>query len=173
MHRIRPGSTAPGGACLSAVLSAFLLSPALMTGCSDLASEKAELQAILGCDSQGNAHPICGFSNPEDLAPLPGDQALLVSEYGGNEGQHPGGLVLFAIESEERRVLFRGGDTRDAPMAGWGDPSCPGAPSPAFSPHGIDLVRRDDGKLQLLVVQHRWTQRTRRSTKVTKKSKNF
>ena len=72
MHRIRPGSTAPGGACLSAVLSAFLLSPALMTGCSDLASEKAERQAILGCDSQGNAHPICGFRNPEDLAPLPG-----------------------------------------------------------------------------------------------------
>ena len=50
-------------------------------------------------------------------------------------------------------MLYRGGDGGSA-QAGWGDAGCPGAPEPAFSPHGIDLVRRSDGALALLVVNH-------------------
>jgi len=108
----------------------------------------------LACEAVGPARPICGFQNPEDLAPLPGDEALLVSEYGAIEGGKAGDLALLVLDTDKRRVLFRGGDAKGAAHPGWGDPSCPGPPPAAFSPHGIDLAKRPDGKLQLLVVQH-------------------
>ena len=104
------------------------------------------------CRPQGNARPICGFTSPEDLVALPGHRAVLVSEYGAMEGNRPGLLSLLVIAGEERRVLFRGGDARDARPV-WGDPACPGPPGAAFSPHGIHLSPRGDTH-QLLVVQH-------------------
>lgn len=107
---------------------------------------------ITTCEPEGPARPICGFQNPEDLVALPGGEAILVSEYGGMEGDVPGALALLPLDTEERRELFRGGDA-DGAEAVWGDPACPGPPPPAFSPHGIHLSERD-GALQLLAVQH-------------------
>ena len=118
------------------------------------ASIAADDDPITGCDASGNQRPVCKFQNPEDLAPLPGDEALLVSEYGNLEGGQPGGLALFVLETDERRGLFRGGDAKSDPTAGWGDPACPGPPPPEFSPHGIDLATRPDGALALAAVQH-------------------
>jgi hypothetical protein len=109
--------------------------------------------AVSGCEPMGAARPICGFQNPEDLVALPGGEAILVSEYGAMEGDRPGDLALFVLETEERRVIFRGGDA-DGSESSWGDPSCPGPPPPAFSPHGIHLSTRTNGAQQLLVVQH-------------------
>jgi hypothetical protein len=112
-------------------------------------------QPITDCEAVGAARPICGFQNPEDLALLPDGRTLIVSEYGGLDGERPGAITSFDTETETRRVLFRGGDAGAArPEAGWGDAACPGAPSAAFSPHGIHLSRREDGRLQLLAVQH-------------------
>ena len=108
---------------------------------------------IIGCEPEGPARPICGFQNPEDLVALPGGEAIVVSEFGAMDGNTPGRLVLFTLDSEERRVLFRGGDA-DGTDAIWGDPACPGPPLPAFSPHGIHLSERSDGAVQLLAVQH-------------------
>ena len=110
-------------------------------------------EPILACDAVANARPVCTFQNPEDLAPLPGGEALLVSEYGAMQGDKAGDLALFVLASDERTVLYRGG-AQAKPTAGWGDPACPGAPPAEFSPHGIDLFERPDGKLALLVVQH-------------------
>jgi hypothetical protein len=110
---------------------------------------------ITDCEAVGRARPICGFQNPEDLALLPDGRTLLVSEYGGLDGERPGDLASFDTESEVRHVLFRGGDADAArPRPGWGDAACPGPPSSAFSPHGIHLSRREDGVWQLLAVQH-------------------
>ncbi|HEX2678089.1 MAG TPA: SMP-30/gluconolactonase/LRE family protein, partial [Polyangiales bacterium] len=36
----------------------------------------------------------------------------------------------------------------------WGDARCPGPPDKHFSPHGIDLKRRADGRLSLFAVNH-------------------
>ena len=108
---------------------------------------------IVGCEPKGPARPICVFQNPEDLVALPGGEAILVSEYGSMDGNKSGRLALFTLDSEERRVVFRGGDAEGAAMA-WGDPECPGPPSRSFSPHGIHLSQRPDGAHQLLVVQH-------------------
>lgn len=118
-----------------------------------LPGEAGQPDPITTCEPIGAATPICGFQNPEDLVVLPGEQALLVSEYGGMEGHRPGWLSLFVLDTEERRVLFRGADAAgEQPV--WGDAACPGPPSASFSPHGIHLSRREDGAWQLLVVQH-------------------
>ena len=109
-------------------------------------------EPVVSCDAVGNAKPLCGFQNPEDLVVLPGDASLLVSEYGGMEGEHPGQISLLDLASEQRTVLYRSGDGGED-RAIWGDPACPGAPA-QLSPHGIDLIRRDDGPLALLVVNH-------------------
>jgi len=122
-----------------------------VAGC---ASDGAKRQRpITSCEPRGNARPVCGFQNPEDLAVIPGDRALVVSEYGAMEGGRAGALALLNLDTEERRTLFRGGDADDA-TATWGDAACPGPPPPEFSPHGIHVSRRPDGALQLLVVQH-------------------
>jgi hypothetical protein len=119
----------------------------LLIGCA------RSVEPVLSCEPQGNARPICGFQNPEDLVLLPGGNAILVSEFGAIGGELPGALSRLDIASGARTVLFRGGDAGDAQPT-WGDPRCPGPPSAAFSPHGIDLVRRNDGGISLLAVNH-------------------
>jgi len=106
------------------------------------------------CQPRGDARPLCGFRSPEDLAPLPGGRALVVAEFGGMQDATTGALSLLDVASETRRVLFRGGDAKGKPTRGWGEASCPGPPGAGFSPHGIDLAARPDGKLALAVVQH-------------------
>ncbi len=109
---------------------------------------------IVECEAVGPARPICEFTNPEDMVALPGDRAILIGEYGQSADDHSGGLVVFDLESEKRTVVFRGGEKPAVAEAGWGDPTCSTPPTRAFNSHGIDLVRRDDGRLALLVVQH-------------------
>ena len=127
-----------------------LLCTAALAGCAT--PPKAE-DSSGACAALGAARPVCGFQNPEDLVALPGGDAVLVSEFGAMEGGHPGRLSMLVLASDERRVLFEGGDARGS-SARWGDPSCPGPPGAEFSPHGIHLGRRPTGELQLLAVQH-------------------
>ena len=46
--------------------------------------QPVQAQPIIECDAIGNAKPICGFSNPEDIVVLPGNQAILIGEYGAS-----------------------------------------------------------------------------------------
>ncbi|MEM8768372.1 MAG: hypothetical protein AAGE43_13055 [Pseudomonadota bacterium] len=117
-----------------------------------LGTQTLQAQAILDCVPKGKARPICGFSNPEDMVALPGDQAILIGEYGASAAAI-GRLVVLELESERQHTVYRGGQGGSA-EPGWGDPSCTAPPGEAFNSHGIDLVRRDDGRLQLLVIQH-------------------
>ena len=126
----------------------------LAVGLAAVAAASHAAAPILDCEPRGKARPVCGFQSPEDLAALPGGAAILVSEYGGMLGEKPGDVALLVLASDERRVLFRGGDASGEPVAGWGDPACPGPPGAAFGPHGIDVAVRPDGKLALAVVQH-------------------
>jgi hypothetical protein len=117
-----------------------------------LASCLPSVEPIVSCQAQGSARPLCGYQNPEDLVALPGGRSLLVSEYGGMDRGDPGALSRLDLATETRSVLFRGGYGA-SPSRGWGDPGCPGMPE-TLSPHGIDLVHRDDGRTALLVVNH-------------------
>jgi hypothetical protein len=112
---------------------------------------------ILDCVPTGDARPVCGFQNPEDMAYLPNAHALVVSQMGGGglDGAKPGSLLFFALESESKTPAYPlPGDTTSSEHAGWGDAQCPGPPGEKFSPHGLDLARRPDGALELLVVNH-------------------
>lgn len=103
------------------------------------------------CQTEGPLTPICGFVGPEDLEPLPGAKAMLVSAR--RNMNRPAPLSLLVLRTNERRVLYEGGPAAK-PMPGWGDPACPGELAEGFSPHGISLRRRSDGTLMLAVVQH-------------------
>ena len=128
-------------------------SPILLL-CLLAAAPGSVAEPISDCEAKGNARPICSFTNPEDIVSLPGNRALLIGEYGASAEDHSGGLVIFELDSETRRTIYRGGEGKAVAEAGWGDPACTSPPSRRFNSHGIDLVRRDDGRLQLLVVQH-------------------
>ena len=49
-----------------------------------LGTQVPQAEPIIECIPKGNARPICGFSNPEDIVALPGDQAILIGEYGAS-----------------------------------------------------------------------------------------
>lgn len=103
------------------------------------------------CSPVGNATPICGIDQPEDLALLPDEKTLVVSLYGSMFTYQPGSLALFNTQTEAFSVLPVFGSANAEP---WADVNCPGAPGPEFSPHGIHYSTRDDGAGQLLVVNH-------------------
>ena len=83
-------------------------------------------EPVISCDPVGNARPLCGFQNPEDLVSLPGGASLLVSEFGGMMGEHPGAIARLALAGDSGavlelhehaarqvvQVLFRGRDIR-------------------------------------------------------------
>ncbi len=98
--------------------------------------------------------PICGLQRPEDLEALPGGKLILVSEYGALSGALPGRLTAYRPLDDARTALYPAADaTAATATAGWGDPTCPGAPGPAFSPHGIHHSTVG-GANRVLVVNH-------------------
>ena len=106
---------------------------------------------IVSCEPVGDMRPDCRFQNPEDLALLPDGETLIVSQFGAMDGSAPGSLVSYSLADEQITPLFppAEGDDRS-----WGTPSCEPPDAERFSPHGIDLQRREDGRLALLVVNH-------------------
>lgn len=125
----------------------------LVAGCAGVAS-------ITDCNGRADMTPICGLQNPEDLAIVPGQQWLIASQFGSRKSQ-TGSLIALRLSDARVVVAFpaatgtadRG--TAGAPPSDWGDPSCPGPPTPAaFSPHGLDLVERPKAAPILLVVNH-------------------
>lgn len=118
-----------------------------------LAACSAPEPIITTCEAGSGIEPHCGFQNPEDLALLPDGRTIVASQFGVMDGSKPGNLAVFDVDQPQPHVAFRGANAK-ADDATWGDPACPGPPDPAFAPHGIDLERRSDGRLQLLVVNH-------------------
>ena len=112
----------------------------------------SSVQPITSCDPIGNAHPLCGWQNPEDMEALLDGRSVIVSEIGGQNGERPGVLSLLDLETETRQVLYDGGSSQTA--GEWGEQSCLEVAQGVFSPHGIHFSLRTDGRMQLLVVQH-------------------
>lgn len=110
------------------------------------------VEPITACEPVGGATPLCGWQNPEDMAALPDGRHVIVSEYGGMNGEQAGTLALLDVETGRRTVLYDGGSTAEA--GSWGAAGCAETAAGVFSPHGIHLSRRAGGKLQLLAVQH-------------------
>ncbi len=123
--------------------------------CVFLAGCDSKLPAITDCVASGDITPICQFKNPEDIEVLPDQKSLLISQMGNMEGSKPGNLVVYDTVSGEISTLFPASSTIESGKSlDWGDKSCPGIPGNEFAPHGISLKQRDDGQLQLAVINH-------------------
>ena len=124
--------------CVAVGVAAFLLA-----GCGG-----DSLTPILDCENSFGIDVDCRFQNPEDMALAP-DGRIIVSQFGGMDGS-PGSLVLYEPRTRSLTTLFPVPSARIEQE--WGDPRC--AFPESFSPHGIDLQTRSDGRHQLAVVNH-------------------
>ena len=110
------------------------------------------IEPLDGCTNNEELKVYCNFMNPEDLALTPDGDFLIVAEFGGMAPlveMTPGKLSFFNIEDKSRtkaKISFGKNE--------WGSNTCSRDPDMPFGPHGIDLVQREDGKLQLAVVSH-------------------
>ncbi len=112
--------------------------------------------SLLSCEPIAGMTPHCGYQNPEDLVHIPGTDLLIVSEMGEFMADSPGSLSLLNISTGLKETL-----TIDWSVGGnspthesWGEANCEPPDASALSPHGIDLIVRDDGAVALLVVNH-------------------
>ncbi len=107
---------------------------------------------VLGCQASAGIKPICAFHNPEDIVALPSGDWLLVSQMADANGHLAGSIAAYQPGSGRVEELFPVGAFED--VREWGDASCAPPSIAQFAPHGIDLERRPDGALQLLVINH-------------------
>lgn len=119
----------------------------LLAGCG------SDLTPVLGCEDGAGIRVDCQFQNPEDLALAP-DGRIIVSQFGGLTGELPGNLAFYEPETRSLEVAFPAVPAGGGLGAEWGEADCPLPDPAAFSPHGIDLEQRSDGRWQLAVVNH-------------------
>lgn len=144
---------------MSKSLVSLVLIGGLLAGCGPAETvEQAAAPAALAtadsniaCDTVAGITPVCGFHNPEDLAVVPGGEFLLVSEMGAFMSDEPNTLSLLDIANSQRAPLQINWASMEPR---WGDAACIAPDAEKFSPHGIDLMTRADGRHQVLVVNH-------------------
>ena len=107
------------------------------------------------CEAVGLKQPICGTRRPEDMAHIPNQPMLVVSEM-GDPTDHgvAGSLSLLNIETKAFTRLYPLDENKVNNEKIWGDPDCPQHTPRVLAPHGIHLSLRKDGDLQLLAVNH-------------------
>jgi len=102
------------------------------------------------CVASNGITPICGVHAPEDIELLPDDRHLLISEFPADFSRVTGdGLLLVDLATHRVQSLI----VSTHPETSWGERSCNAQPT-HFGSHGIHLSRRNDGRTELLVVNH-------------------
>ncbi len=126
--------------------STALLLACVLAGCLD----QRETLQIQDCEATAGMVPDCRFVGPVDLAVIPDQQGIILSQPTAAGGA---GQLLFyqpqAPAPDNLHVLYPG--AAFVPMPDWGDADCP-PPEAPLEPKGMDLVQRSDGALALLVV---------------------
>ncbi|MGI9286288.1 MAG: SMP-30/gluconolactonase/LRE family protein, partial [Pseudomonadales bacterium] len=107
---------------------------------------------VSDCEARGDLKPVCGLQAPEDLAVLPDQRHILLSQF-GNMGDHPGSIGLFDTDTESTRILFPNQEPASHTEL-WGDAACATPPGSKFSPHGTHLHQLADGRRRYLVINH-------------------
>jgi hypothetical protein len=106
---------------------------------------------LMECGVHGDIDIICGTRSPEDLELAPDGKSLIVSQFvGGPAGAGVAGLMLF----DPAKKTFTRITPSAEPRKDWGDPACPGPIGDALRPHGISLLKRSGGAVQVFVVNH-------------------
>jgi hypothetical protein len=107
---------------------------------------------LMECGVHGDIEILCGTRSPEDLELTPDGKFLIVSQFvnGGRGGGTGAGLVLFDLAKKTYSKI----PITAEPRKDWGEPACPGPIGDAIVPHGISLLKRTNGPVQLYVVNH-------------------
>lgn len=108
---------------------------------------------LMECGAHGSIDIICGTRSPEDLELTPDGKYLIVAQFvNARGGANPGGagLVLLDLAAKTYSKLPITDDSRKD----WGDPTCPGPIGDVMVPHGISLLKRRGGAMELYVVNH-------------------
>ncbi len=132
---------------------AFVMMAVFMAASVALAQGKGGPPAppLMECGVHGDIDILCGTRSPEDLELTPDGKSLIVSQFvGGPAGAGVAGLMLF----DPVKKTFTRLPVSAEPRKDWGDPSCPGPIGDALRPHGISLLKRNGGAIQLYVVNH-------------------
>ena len=113
---------------------------------------------VNNCESGDDLSIVCGLEkSPEDIVITPDNKYLIISGFGGiaplHESNDPRGgegslFLMDAYTKTESSLNIRYEENV------WGDGVCDRDSDSSFNPHGIDLVKRDDNKYQLTVVNH-------------------
>jgi len=122
------------------------------------------------CETVGSKQPICGTRRPEDMALIPNQPMLIVSEMGDPTDHGVAGSLsvlntetkiftrLYPLDKNKSDFYNKLPSISVSPKIKnnkiWGDPDCPQYAPSIFAPHGIHLSLRKDGDLQLLAVNH-------------------
>ena len=110
------------------------------------------------CTPQEKMTPICGLHSPEDAEWLPDGSGLIISEmtaFGTYERSDR--ISLINTETGEATLLHDASmQTVGEGVNEWGAEGV--TQKEIFSPHGISLSQREDGRWQLLVVNHAETE---------------
>ena len=128
-------------------ISVVMISLALFTVTTDYIGPQKNISE---CKSDDAISVICGVSNPEDIVVTPDNKYLLISEFGGirpYDSTKSGGFALLRL-SDNKIITPKISFGKNI----WGEDSC--KQNEIFSPHGIDLVQREDGSYQLGVINH-------------------
>jgi len=125
---------------------ALLAATALMvlSGCADRSI------IITDCQAVGNKTPHCGWQRPEDMELLPDGKTLIVSQMEIGHGTVPGAIALLDTATGAKQELLIEQSSDEL----WGDQQCTQSVGNHLGPHGIHLSTREDGRQQLLVVNH-------------------
>ncbi len=109
----------------------------------------SEFNEISTCDNDDVFEVVCGFQNPEDLYLSPSKTKIIISEFGSlSPNTKFGSLVYFDLNSNKKEPISISYEANK-----WGEDSC-SLNEKRISPHGIDLIERNDGKFMLAVVNH-------------------
>jgi SMP-30/Gluconolactonase/LRE-like region len=133
---------------------AFVATAMLMVASAAFAQGKGGPPAppLMECGTHGDIDILCGTRSPEDLELAPDGKSLIVSQFvNGPGGAGIAGLMLF---DPAKRTFTRMTPTAE-PRKDWGDPACPGPlAADGLRPHGISLLKRSNGAIQIYVVNH-------------------
>ena len=109
----------------------------------------SEFNEISTCNDDEIFEVVCGFQNPEDLYLSPSKTKIIISEFGSLAPNTKfGDLVYFDLKTNKREEISISYESNE-----WGETTCI-QEDKRISPHGIDLIERDDGKYMLAVVNH-------------------
>jgi hypothetical protein len=138
-----------GKGCPS-VTAAMLLLLVSVVGTRHASSQSTPQHRPPPCVASNGLTPICGVRAPEDIELLPDGRHLLVSEMPEDFGwATDGGLLLVELATHHVQPLV----VSTHHETGWGERGCNGPPTHLGS-HGIHLSKRNDGRTELLVVNH-------------------